>query len=87
MGCSGLGTVTNMLKPSKGVEVNTELVVGDKEESNEVRVGDNQQAGVIENIQQAPLHLILLMILGWVMPSPLEMWKGFVRILPWRKRE
>ena len=38
-------------------------------------------------IQSMPFEMQLLMILGWIMPSPASMWNGFLNLLPWRKKK
>lgn len=88
VGCSSFNPVDmgkSLLSDDKGLEVETELVVGDKEEANEVQVGikSRQEAETINNVNEVPLVFMLLMVLGWLLPSPSEIWKGFVRLLPW----
>lgn len=69
----------------KGLEVNTELVVGDKQEHNEGQIGHKQKAETINNINEIPLTVLLVMVLGWLLPSPVEIWRGFIKLLPWVK--
>ncbi len=71
----------------KGLEVNSEIVAGDKQESHEGQIGNrsNQQADQITNVNEIPFTVLLLLVLGWLLPSPAEMWKGLVRLLPWVK--
>ena len=38
-------------------------------------------------IQSMPMEMQLLMILGWIMPSPSNIWNGFLNLLPWRKKK
>lgn len=93
-GCAALEAIDWLTPASKGIEVETELTVGDKEETIETHVGaDNtsQQAEVINNVQDIPFSYILLFMLmaGWAIPSPSEMWRGlmnfFRMMLPWTR--
>jgi hypothetical protein len=64
-----------------GPSLELETVVGDKNQ--EAQLGD--RAEVINNNQEVPMEFMLLMCLGWLLPSPVEIWRGFVKILPWVK--
>lgn len=91
-GCSSLNPIDmakSALSDDKGMEIDTELVVGDKEESNhnEGQIGHRQKASTINNITEIPLTLLLLMVLGWMLPSPAEIWRGFTNLLPWVGRK
>lgn len=102
--CSSFNPVKmakSVLSPdSKGLSVDTELTVGDKQENTNVDIGDksNQQAESIVNntIEDIPLWVILLMIIGWMAPDPATCWNGTInligrtfgaltRLLPWVK--
>jgi hypothetical protein len=89
----------NVVKPSSGIDA--ELTVGDKSEeintqlgnkeivtNNAEQVGDRveKQINITENI---PLWLVLLLILGWIMPTPTNIWRGFVKgfKLLWLRKE
>lgn len=82
VGCSSmnpLGMVTDLINPNKpSLEIGVEAVAGDKKEEVNTQVGDknNQQAGVINNTSSYDPLMLLLLILGWVLPSPTEMWRG-----------
>lgn len=82
-----LGAITSALGGSSsndGVQVGTEdITIGQKKEDNDVNVtlgggADTQQAQVIENNNGLnPFTLLLLVLLaGWAIPSPLEMFRG-----------
>ena len=78
--CSAMSLVKDAFVGSKsGVRVDTELVLGNKKEEvdTDVQLGDKQTAGVINNNQkeEVPLFVWLLMILGWILPSPKEIYK------------
>jgi len=85
--CSPLSLVKDALgggsKP--GISVDTELTVGDKKEEidTDVQVGDKQTAKVINNNQkeEMPLWVILLLILGWILPSPQEIYRELKNIV------
>lgn len=88
-GCSTLMDMgKGLITDDKGLEVDTELVVGDKDELNEVQVGikSRQDAETINNINEVPIIFMLLMVLGWLLPSPSEIWRGFTRLLPWVRK-
>ena len=71
--------------PTLGVEA----TLGNKEEAIVGQVGSKQEITVeslsggltTQNIQEVPMEFMLLMVLGWLLPSPLEMWKGLINIL------
>jgi hypothetical protein len=68
--------------PSLGVET----TLGDKNQSVVGEVGDRVDAKEIRgginttNIEEAPLELLVLLVLGWLLPSPNEMWRGFMKL-------
>jgi len=79
-GCSSLPFIGGGV-PSLGVEA----TLGDKQESVVGSIGDSQQLSVdsvsggitTNNTQEVPIEFMLLMVLGWLLPSPNEIWKGF----------
>ena len=64
-----------------GPSLDVETTLGDKRQ--EAQVGD--RAEVINNKQEVPMEFMLLMVLGWLLPSPSEIWRGFVNVLPWKR--
>jgi hypothetical protein len=94
-GCSALQTALSLAQPaSNGIAVDAELTVGDKQEEINTEVGrqvmnSNQAAESIENnINSVPLTFLVLLVLGWLLPSPNEIWKGLKgMVLFWRKKE
>lgn len=90
-GCSALQTAMSLAGPaSNGIEA--EVVLGTKEEAINTEVGgqvtnSKQTADTIENhINNVPLTFMLLMVLGWLLPSPNEIWKGLKdMVLFWKK--
>ena len=93
-GCTALDAAKFLMpSASKGLDVDAELVVGDKQEDINTQVGDRteQRAGSITNVNDIPFSYVLLFMLmaGWAIPSPSEMGKGIVRflklLLPWAK--
>jgi hypothetical protein len=78
--CTPLDLVKPMLGGG-GPSLEVEAIVGDKNQ--EVRVGDTAQT--INKTEEVPLKYMVLMILGWLLPSPREIWKGAVSLLPWMK--
>ena len=74
-----VSVVADLLNPNKpSLEIGVEAVAGDKKEEVNTQVGDknNQQAEVINNTSSYDPLMLLLLILGWVLPSPSEMWRG-----------
>lgn len=78
--CSATDLI-GLIKPNDGLQVDTEIVAGDKEEKLDAQLGNKQEVtadriegGVntnnITNI--SPLVLILL-LLGWMLPTPSRM--------------
>ena len=89
IGCSMLGgtsLLTSALKPDDGVSVdaqigkeNTQQVVGQQNETiNEV--GGDQNTITVMN-QNIPVWYIFLLILGWMLPSPQEIWRGLKSLI------
>lgn len=39
------------------------------------------QSYVVNNVAAAPMFIWILMILGWILPSPNEMWKGLLNFI------
>lgn len=81
-GCSldPVSTIAGAFTEKPSLEVDTEIVAGDKKQ--EVQVGSKQTAEVI-NIttkQEIPIEFILLLCLGWLLPSPGEICKGILSI-------
>ena len=87
----------DFVKPSGGIQTEIEVVAGDKNQ--EVATGavigtketNNNTADAItqtyNNVNEAyPWWVVALLILGWVLPSPSQMWKGMVSLLPWKRR-
>lgn len=90
----GVGTMSacsvwDLVKPSSGLSVDTELVVGDKEQTVETRVGETNNTAdtiSIQNIDESPGFLYtFLMILGWILPDPARIWGWIKRLMPWNR--
>ena len=93
-GCSGLGAITSLL-PTPGIEA--EANVGKEVESTDKSLVIKEdtikgnatkadqfasvQAEVFTYTQEIPVWVWLIMILGWVLPSPIEIYKGFGNLL------
>jgi hypothetical protein len=84
-------TLWDVLKPSSdGLSVDTEIVAGDKEVSAEVvanKETTHNTADVISNTyqtvnEQAPWWVIILLIIGWVAPTPSQMFRWVKSKLP-----
>lgn len=80
--CSALGAASKVIgaigggsSDNSGVQVESELVVGDKSSSSDVQLGNRLNAETINNIQEASPLIIFLLLLGWILPTPLGMWR------------
>lgn len=87
-GCSSLGAMgAAAVGSAASGGIDTELTVGQKNEEVQVntRIGSTDKYNVqtIERVDQVPVFFMLLLILGWLLPSPSEIWKGFLKLLPW----
>ena len=80
-GCSALGLIGSVI-PDGGTDVNanaqigaenTQQVVG-QQNSSEI----NAQSVVQNTIQDIPPWVMLLLILGWLLPSPQEIFSGLL---------
>ena len=87
--------VWDFIKPAgNGISVDTEVVAGDKNQSVEVngkKDTTHNTADTIANTyqtvnEQYPWWVVALLILGWVLPSPSQMWKGMGSLLPWKRK-
>lgn len=74
---------------SRGVDA--ELTVGKKQEEINTEVGNtdnNQKAEEITNyVDNIPPLVLFVLVLGWLLPSPTEMWRGFVSLFTWGGRK
>lgn len=78
VGCSSL---TKLLPTSGGIAANGQI---GKENTQEVLSNDTElNAEVINQVtnQDIPIEFMLLMILGWLAPSPAEIWRGFLKLI------
>ena len=89
--CTPFDVAKSLLDPSSGPSLEVDTTVGDKEESVVGQVGDSSEieaesitGGVnTTNIQETPPWVILLLIIGWVLPGPREMYN---EIRSWFRR-
>ena len=81
--------VWDMIKPdSSGLSVDTTIVAGDQANANTANIGTETTSNTADAINQTynnvneqyPWWVVLLLIMGWVMPSPSEMWKGILKL-------
>lgn len=95
-GCTALEGVVagaDLLAPAKnGIEL--DLTIGKREDNLGVEVGNQssqsqQQAEEItNNIETITPLVLILLVLGWLLPSPNEMFRGVKNmILFWRSKE
>lgn len=85
-GCSSLGSLgLAAVSGAASGGIDTELVVGTKEEAinTHLEIGtsaNRYEAQSIGVIEQIPPLFMLLLILGWLMPSPHEIWRGICNV-------
>ena len=92
LGCTPFDVAKSILDPSSGPSLEVDTTVGDKEEAVVGQVGDSSQistesltGGVnTTNIQETPPWVVLLLIIGWVLPGPREM---YAEVKSWFKRK
>lgn len=92
---AGIASKALGLGSDGGVEVSANVGKEIKDEDSIAKVtgeateikADKISGGINKTtIQEVPLEFMLLMVLGWLLPSPGSIWRGFVDILPWRKK-
>lgn len=91
LACTPLDLVKGVVGGGSGPSLEVDTTIGDKEESVVGQLGDSSEivsesitGGVnTTNIQDIPPWVLLLLIVGWVLPSPTEMYK---EIKSWFKR-
>lgn len=71
-----------LLTDDGGLDIDTELTVGDKREvvDTDITTGGIQKASVINNEEGVPAFFMILMALGWLLPSPGEIWRGLTSL-------
>lgn len=89
VGCSSfnpVGVVADFINPNKP-SLEVEATLGDKQEEVNTQVGNtnNQQAKTINNTSTYDPLMLLLLVLGWMLPSPSEIWRGFTNLWLGRK--
>ena len=71
--------------------INAELTVGDKQEDINTKVGETntiQEAEEITNyVDNIPPMVLFMLVLGWLLPSPSEMWKGLINLFTFGRRK
>ena len=71
-----------LVSNSESTETNTgdnATITNSKVESQLAPQGDVDSINVMN--QDIPLWMILLLVLGWVLPSPIEIWRGFLKTI------
>ena len=89
--CSPLDLIKPMLSGSSGPSLEVDTTVGDKEEAVVGQVGSSTEiasesiTGGINttNVQDIPPWVLLVLVLGWMLPSPSVLYK---EIKSWRNK-
>ena len=92
-GCSTLKGLSSAIgladTASNGIDA--ELTVGQKQEAINTHVGESnsqQQAEEITNyVDNIPPMVLFMLILGWLLPSPSEMWRGLTGLFTWGRNK
>ena len=89
-GCS-LSDVAGFFKPSQGLSVDAEMTIGDKQEdiNTDVKIAEEANTITAETVTTnkteinngASWWMVGLLILGWILPSPAQMWKHVTALL------
>lgn len=82
---TGCSSMASALLANSAPRLDTELVVGQKTQEMSNQVGD--QAQYITKIQQIPWFFVVLLVLGWFMPSPHELGRGIYILCRGRDNE
>lgn len=92
-GCAALGAtsvLTDALSPSDGVSVeaqvgkeNTKQIVGQQNETTNDVAGDQNTITVMN--QDIPFSFLVLLVVGWILPTPTGIWRGITNMIK-RKR-
>ena len=67
----------SLVDQSRDQEINAEVV--------QIETSAIKPAGDVGTIsvmnQDIPMWVILLLVLGWILPSPIEIWRGFLKTI------
>ena len=79
---------------SKGLSVDTELTVGDKNQTVNADVAAVKNTTTntadtisITKVDNTSKFMVILALLGWVLPTPSSMWSSFMKYIRRRKNE
>jgi hypothetical protein len=70
--CTPLDFAKNLLGGGSGPSLELDATLGDKHE--EVQVGDKVTADTVQITNELDYVLLVVAILGWVMPTPGQLW-------------
>ena len=98
-GC--LGNPLSLLGGGGGPNVAANVQAGQENNQTGAQVGDIIKADTVNNgvapsgnidsvnvvNEDIPSWVILLLIIGWVLPSPREMWRGFLKSIKMKKQK
>lgn len=78
LGTTASCSVWDFVKPSSGLSVDTELVVGDKQQVVHTELGQttNTADNIIQNIDNTDKFMTILALTGWLLPTPGQMWEN-----------
>lgn len=90
--------IWDWIKPaSSGISVDTEITANDKKEEINTEVTGkkrvtNNTADVVYNTyqevnEQYPFWVLVLLVLGWVSPTPSQMWRSLVNLISRRNKK
>lgn len=76
----------DVVKPSAGIDVSSEIVAGDKEQNYaaDVEIGGTSNTAdtiSIQNTDEGPnFWFMLLFAMGWLLPGPGAIWRGLLNL-------
>ena len=88
-------SVWDFIKPSSGISVDTEIVAGDKQEAINTEISGKKETtnNTADTISQTyntvnesmDWWIWMLMIVGWITPTPTRMWGAFINLFRSKK--
>jgi tRNA A58 N-methylase Trm61 len=90
VGCSALPKLGGVNTNAQVGKENTQQVVGNQENTTIARDQNNStvQSGKVDKVvvQNIPPWVLLVLVLGWLLPTPQQMWEGFLGLFKRKNR-
>ena len=78
--CSMLSSLNPISALTSTPSIGVEATLGDKNQTASVETGHKQQATVINNTKELDPFLLIVALLGWIAPSPGQIWRWLTGI-------